>query len=253
MSASDLHAQAPSDAVKAVVFDVFGTLVDWRSSLIREMENFGPPRGLSEDWAKFAEDWRALYQPAMEQIRQGRRPFTILDVLHRENLDTLLQRYAISGLTEADKRHLTRIWHRLDPWPDVVEGLTRLKLRFIIAPMSNGNIGLMTRLAKYGGLPWDAILGAEVSRAYKPMPEAYLGAANALNLAPEHCLMAAAHNDDLIGARAVGLRTAFILRPTEHGPGQTTDLNATSDWDIITSSVNGLADALGCPAHRACA
>jgi 2-haloacid dehalogenase len=169
-------------------------------------------------------EWRKLYQPSMEEVRSGRRAFTILDVLHRESLDKLISRYGIKGLSEADIQHLNRVWHRLDPWPDAVAGLTRLKSRFIIAPCSNGNIALMVNMAKRAGLPWDCILGAETARAYKPMPEAYLASCRQLGLAQAQVLMVAAHNNDLKAAKAQGLATAFVARPTEHGPGQTTDL-----------------------------
>ncbi len=242
-----LHAPGPLDHVEALLFDVFGTVVDWRTSVADEMAQFAAPRGWQADWAQFAQDWRALYQPAMEETRAGRRSFTILDTLHRENLEALLERYQFAGVSETEKNQLTRIWHRLIPWPDVHEGLHRLRSRYIIAPLSNGNIGLMTRLAKHAELPWDAILGAEIAQAYKPLPEAYVRNAAALNLAPEQCMLVAAHNDDLTAARAVGYRTAFVVRPTEYGPTQTKDLKANSDWDVITSSFNGVADALGCP------
>ncbi|MEM9028296.1 MAG: haloacid dehalogenase type II [Pseudomonadota bacterium] len=234
------------DTVKAVLFDVFGTVVDWRTSVTRELRSFGHARGLDADWESFADEWRSLYQPAMEEIRAGRRPFTILDTLHRENLDTLLARHNFPQFTESELEHLVTIWHRLEPWPDVIEGLYRLKRRYIIATLSNGNIGLMVRMARHSGLPWDTILGAEVTKAYKPTQQAYLGCAQALNLKPDACMLVAAHNDDLRAAQNVGFRTAFVLRPTEHGPAQTKDKHATAPWDIVTDSLNGVADALGC-------
>ena len=169
-------------------------------------------------------EWRKLYQPSMHEVRSGRRAFTILDVLHRESLEKLISRYRIKGLSDTDVEHMNRAWHRLDPWPDVVEGLKRLKSKFIIAPCSNGNIALMVNLAKRAGLPWDCILGAETARAYKPMPEAYLASCRQLGLAPASVMMVAAHNNDLTAAKAQGLATAFVARPTEHGPGQSTDL-----------------------------
>jgi 2-haloacid dehalogenase len=192
-------------------------------------------------------EWRKLYQPSMEEVRSGRRAFTILDVLHRESLDKLISRYGIKGLSEADIQHLNRVWHRLDPWPDAVAGLTRLKSRFIIAPCSNGNIALMVNMAKRAGLPWDCILGAETARAYKPMPEAYLASCRQLGLAPSSVMMVAAHNNDLKAAKAQGLATAFVPRPTEHGPGQTTDLAPDSNYvDIAATDFVDLAKKLGC-------
>jgi len=237
----------PKDNVKALLFDVFGTVVDWRGSLIRELSSFGAARGLTVDWARFADDWRGLYQPSMEEVRSGRRPWTILDVLHRESLQKLLERNLITGLGNHEIDHLVTIWHRLAPWPDVVEGLLRLKRRFIIGTLSNGNIGLLTRMAKNAGLPWDVILGAESARAYKPLPEAYRRNCEVLNLQPAEVMLVAAHNDDLAAAAAVGLRTAFVLRPHEHGGGQRLDLKADRAWDIVTDSFGGVADAMGCP------
>ena len=196
---------------------------------------------------RFADEWRQLYQPSMEEVRSGRRPWTILDVLHRESLARLIGRYAIAGLSDAEIDHMNRAWHRLDPWPDVVEGLTRLKKTMIIAPCSNGNIALMVNMAKRAGLPWDCILGAETARAYKPMPEAYLAACRHLGLAPAQVMMVAAHNGDLKAAKAQGLATGFVPRPTEHGPGQKTDLAADqSVVDIAATSFVDLAAKLGC-------
>jgi 2-haloacid dehalogenase len=235
-----------SHAVHALLFDVFGTVVDWRASLIDDLSAFAAGRGLTVDWATFADDWRALYQPAMEEVRTGRRPWTILDVLHRESLDKLIAKYAIGGLSEADKDHINKVWHRLRPWPDAVEGLTRLKSRYIIGTLSNGNIGLLTRMAKSARLPWDVVLGAEAARAYKPQPQAYLGNAELLNLQPEQVMLVAAHNGDLAAAASVGLRTAFVPRPSEWGVGQTVDLEAKRQWDVIADSFVSLAKAMGC-------
>ncbi|HEX6267783.1 MAG TPA: haloacid dehalogenase type II [Burkholderiales bacterium] len=213
--------------IRACLFDVFGTVVDWRSSVSRELAGFAAERHLPPiDWVEFTLEWRKLYQPSMEEVRSGRRPWTVLDVLHRESLDALLERYRVQGLSEADIDHLNRAWHRLDPWPDAVEGLTRLKRKRIIAPCSNGNIALMVNMARRAGLPWDCILGAETARAYKPMPEAYLASCRQLGLAPAQVMMVAAHNGDLKAAKAQGLATAFVPRPLEHGPGQSTDLAA---------------------------
>ncbi len=234
------------DNVKALVFDVFGTVVDWRSSLIRELSSFGSGRGIALDWAQFADDWRGLYQPSLEEVRAGRRPWTILDDLHRESLVQLLEKAGVRGLAAHEIGHLNSIWHRLSPWPDVIEGLIRLKQRYIIGTLSNGNIGLLTRLAKTVGLPFDVILGAEPARAYKPQPEAYLRTAGFLNLQPDEVMLVAAHNGDLAAAAAVGLRTAFVVRPTEYGPHQKKDFKAETAWDVITDGFDGLADAMGC-------
>ena len=232
--------------VQALVFDVFGTVVDWRTSISADLAKFCASRGITTDWTKFTDDWRALYQPAMDEVRTGRRAWTILDVLHRESLVALLERYAIKGLSDADIDHLTRAWHRLSPWPDSVAGLARLKRHYIIGPMSNGNIGLLTRMAKHAGLPWDVILGAETARAYKPLPEAYLRNAALLNLEPAQVMLVAAHNGDLAAAQAAGLATGFVARPTEYGPAQTKDLAPSGEWDVVATSFIELADKLGC-------
>jgi 2-haloacid dehalogenase len=235
-----------SDAVHALLFDVFGTVVDWRASLIDDLSAFAAGRGLNVDWAGFADDWRALYQPAMEEVRTGRRAWTVLDVLHRESLDKLIAKYAIAGLSETDKDHINKVWHRLKPWPDAVDGLTRLKSRYIIGTLSNGNVGLLTRMAKFARLPWDVVLGAETARAYKPQPQAYLASAELLNLRPDQVMLVAAHNGDLAAATSVGLRTAFVPRPNEWGAGQKVDLKAEREWDVIADSFVSLAKAMGC-------
>jgi 2-haloacid dehalogenase len=233
--------------IGACLFDVFGTVVDWRTSVSREFAAFASEKSISGiDPVEFAVEWRKLYQPSMEEVRSGRRPFTILDVLHRESLARLIGRYAIKGLSDADVDHLNRAWHRLDPWPDVLAGLARLKSKFIIAPCSNGNIALMVGMAKRAGLPWDCILGAETARAYKPTPEAYLASCRQLGLAPANVLMVAAHNNDLRAAKKNGLCTAFVARPKEHGPGQTTDLEPdASAVDIAARDFVDLAAQLG--------
>lgn len=238
---------AAKDNVKALVFDVFGTVVDWRSSLVRELSAFGNGRGLKVDWVKFADDWRGLYQPSMDEVRAGRRGWTILDDLHRESLKTLLEQNGVRGLEPHEIEHLNTSWHRLDPWPDAVEGLLRLKRRYIIATLSNGNTGLLIRMAKRAGLPWDLILGAETARAYKPMPECYIRNAQVLNLEPSEMMLVAAHNNDLAAAARTGYRTAFVLRRGEHGQRQSTDLAAERAWDVVTDSFIGVADAMGCP------
>jgi 2-haloacid dehalogenase len=233
-------------SVRALTFDVFGTVVDWRGSIAREGAELAAARGLAGvDWSAFASAWRARYQPALEEVRSGRRPWANLDVLHRENLDAVLEEFGVRGLDEAAKDHLNRAWHRLEPWPDAVEGLTRLRRRFVIATLSNGNVALLVNMARAAGLPWDAILGAEVARRYKPQPEAYLVTAELLGLRPDECLMVAAHAGDLVAARTVGFRTAFVSRPTEHGPGQTTDLEPPRDVDVAASDLVDLAAKLG--------
>jgi 2-haloacid dehalogenase len=233
--------------VEALVFDVFGTVVDWRSGVARESARFLARYAPSADPAAFADAWRRLYSPAMEEVRSGRRPFVRLDVLHRENLEAVLPEFGIdrAGVAPSELDALNLAWRRLDPWQDSVPGLTRLKRRFIIAPLSNGNIRLMLDMAKRGGLPWDAILGAEVAQAYKPARQAYLRTAEALMLKPGQVCLVAAHNDDLAAARRCGLRTAFIPRTSEHGPGQTTDLEPQEDWDIVASDLVDLAGQLG--------
>jgi 2-haloacid dehalogenase len=234
--------------IRACLFDVFGTVVDWRTSVSRDLTAFAKEKAIGGvDWLEFAVEWRKLYQPSMDEVRSGRRPFTILDVLHRESLEKLIARYGIKGLSAEDVDHMNRVWHRLDPWPDVVEGLTRMKKNLVIAPCSNGNIALMVNMAKRAGLPWDCILGAETARAYKPMPEAYLASCRQLGLAPAQVLMVAAHNHDLKAAKAQGLGTAFVPRPKEHGPGQTTDLAADPTCvDQPARDFVDLAAKLGC-------
>ena len=234
-------------AIGALTFDVFGTVVDWRTSVIREGQAFGKPRGLSVDWGKFADAWHGLYQPAMEEVRSGRRPWAKLDELHRESLVRLLGDFGIIGVSPAEIDHLNHAWHRLDPWPDAVSGLTRLKQRFTLATLSNGNIALMVDMAKRAGLPWDAILGAEVARAYKPTPEAYLRSAEALGLRPEQCLMVAAHPADLASAARCGLRTAYVPRPLEFGPGRPgSQPEPGQPFDVVAGDFVELAERLGC-------
>lgn len=234
------------DSINAVVFDVFGTVVDWRTSIIREGRALGKLKGHTANWEAFADAWRGKYQPSMEKVRSGERPWTRLDDLHRESLLELIEEFGISGLDDAEIDYFNRAWHRLDPWPDSVEGLTRLKQKYVIATLSNGNIALLLNMAKRAGLPWDAILGAEPARHYKPTPESYLLTAEFLGLPPERVMLCAAHNDDLMAARANGYRTAFVRRPTEYGPGQKKDLQADHDFDVIGESIIEVAEQLAC-------
>jgi 2-haloacid dehalogenase len=235
------------EGIGALTFDVFGTVVDWRSSIIREGRALGERLGLAVDWEAFADDWRGLYHPSMEPVRTGERPWVPLDRLHRESLDTLAHRHGFADRVDAATLDaLNLAWHRLDPWPDSAPGLTRLRRRYPLATLSNGNVALMVDLARHGGLPFDAILGAELARQYKPRPEVYLRTAEALGLAPEACLMVAAHNHDLKAAARLGLRTAYVIRPTQSGPAQTRDLGPEGDYDLVVESLEALADALGC-------
>lgn len=230
--------------VKALVFDVFGSVVDWRGSIARDLEMWGKQNGYDIDWEAFARAWRSLYQPNLEVVRSGAREFTLLDVLHREALEQLLPKFGLDGLTESQKDHINRAWHRLDAWPDSISGLHRLKARFTIAPLSNGNVALLNNMAKYAGLPWDLNLSTEWFKGYKPQPKTYLGAAAVLGLRPDQVMMCAAHNYDLLAARQAGLKTAFWARPSEYGIDQKLDFEATHDWDVIALDLRDLADQL---------
>jgi 2-haloacid dehalogenase len=231
--------------VRALVFDTFGTVVDWRASVIAEVEQLARTKKLSVDAAKFADGWRAGYAPAMNRVRTGALPWTKLDDLHRLILDGLLVQFGMTSLSPAEVDALNRVWHRLRPWPDAVSGLTRLKKRFVIAPLSNGNIALMTNLAKFGGLPWDCILGAELVRHYKPDPEVYQSAPAFLGLRLDEVMMVAAHIPDLRAAKGVGLRTAFVPRPLEQGPQGKPDLRPDDSVDLTATDFNALAATLG--------
>jgi 2-haloacid dehalogenase len=241
------RARAPQVSVNvaALAFDVFGTVVDWRSSIIREGEMLARTKGIEADWAAFADRWRAGYGPAMNRVRTGELPWTRIDDLHRMILDGLLVEFGIRGLTEAEIQHLNRAWHRLTPWPDAVSGLYRLKSRFTIATLSNGNVSLLTNMAKNAGLPWDVILSAEFFGHYKPDPEVYLGAARLLDLPPDRVMMVAAHRGDLAAAREVGLRTALVHRPLEFGPDREVDLAPDARFDYSVMDFHELADRLG--------
>jgi 2-haloacid dehalogenase len=235
------------NGIRALVFDTFGTVVDWRTGIARDAAPFLSAYGSGADPEAFADAWRRRYAPAMEGVRSGRRPFTRLDVLHRENLVTILPDFAIdpAQVPATALDDLNHAWHRLDPWSDSVAGLHRLRARFLIAPLSNGNIILLTNMAKRAGIPWDCILGAEVVQAYKPTPESYLRTADVLAMRPAAIGLVAAHNSDLAAARACGFRTVFVPRPMEHGPGQTTDLRAEADWDVVATDFEDLAAQLG--------
>ena len=230
-------------APKALFFDVFGTVVDWRTSIAREAELILKPLGHAVDWFQFADAWRGEYQPAMEEIRSGKLPFCRLDVLHRHNLERILPRFGISGLTEETMRNLNLAWHRLDAWPDVPPGMAALKRKFWLAPVSNGNISLMVDLARRNTFPWDAILGAETAGDYKPKPRVYLAACAAFDLPPGECMMVAAHTNDLLAAAQCGLRTGHVARPNEHGPG-TGEAAPKAPVDVAASSLEDLAARL---------
>jgi 2-haloacid dehalogenase len=234
-----------SAAVKALVFDTFGTVVDWRTSVTQEVEQLAKKKGFKVDGAKFADTWRAGYGPSMNRVRSGELPWTKLDALHRMILDKILVDFGMTGLSEDEIKSLNHVWHRLRPWPDSVSGLTRLKKRFVIAPLSNGNISLMTDLAKHGGLPWDCILGAELARHYKPDPEVYQSAADFLDLKVGEVMMVAAHLGDLRAAKKVGLQTAFVPRPLEFGPGGKPDTQPDSTVDVTATDFNDLARQMG--------
>ena len=230
--------------LKAILFDVFGTVVDWRSSVAREVE--AVPQLNQVDGELFADRWRSKYQPAMERIRSGNRPWVKLDDLHYENLNEVLVDFGVDALDETIKQHLNQAWHRLSPWADSVEGLRRLKTVYIIATLSNGNVALIVNMARNAGLPWDMVLGAEVVGHYKPQPESYFKSAAMLGLEPGQCMLVAAHNSDLIAAAKCGYKTAFVPRPTEHGPKQTADLEPTAQYTIIARDFIDLAAQLGC-------
>jgi 2-haloacid dehalogenase len=232
-------------AVRALVFDVFGTVVDWRGSVIREGEALGRARGVAVDWPRFADQWRREgYVDAIARIRRGEEPWTDADALHRRKLDDLLPAYGLGGLSETEVADFSRAWHRLDPWPDSVRGLSRLKLKFVISPLSNGTFALLTNMAKRAGLPWDCVLSADLFGAYKPDPATYLGAARLLAIAPSELMMVAAHAGDLRAAREHGLRTAFVARPDEWGPGGRAD-TPPDGVDLAVASFVDLAERLG--------
>ena len=234
-----------SSQIKALVFDVFGTVVDWRSSVARHAENFGQANGVTADWVDFAESWRAKYHPFMDKVRSGELPWAALDTLHRMGLEELLNDFDITGISEEAKADLNLAWHRLDAWPDSPPGLARLKSKFILATMSNGNIALMVDMAKYANLPWDAILGAELAHAYKPDAKTYLTGVELLHLIPEQVMMVAAHQDDLFAAAKQGLKTAFVKRPLELGVNGKVDTTPDPSFDFVCNDFHDLATQLG--------
>ncbi|MDO8289985.1 MAG: haloacid dehalogenase type II [Parvibaculum sp.] len=230
---------------RAIIFDTFGSVVDWRTSLIDDLTAFGKSRGINADWTALVDAWRAAYVPSMQRVEKGELPWQTLDELHRTSLNNIVADMGITGLTEADLTHINLGWHRLKPWKDSVAGLTRLKSKYIIAPLSNGTVALLTNMAKGAGLPWDMIFGSDLFHHFKPAPETYLGAARLLGLPPSDVMMAAAHNYDLKIAGSLGLMTAFFARPTEYGPEQKYDLEPRGEWDFIARDIEDLASQLG--------
>ncbi len=230
---------------KALAFDTFGTVVDWRSSITRELEEFGRAHNVQQDWAAFADDWRAGYAPAMDRVRSGELPWTRIDDLHRTILEDLLAAAGITSISDEDVDHLNRAWHRLDPWPDSVPGLTRLKERFVITTLSNGNMSLLTNMAKRAGLPWDCVISAELFHHYKPDAEAYLGCADLLGVRPAELMLVAAHPSDLRAARAEGLMTGYVARPLEYGPDRPPRRLEDGEFDVTATDFLDLAEQLG--------
>lgn len=230
--------------IKALTFDVFGTVVDYRGTIIAEGEQLNRDKGLNVDWATFADAWQGRYRPSMDRVMSGELPWLNLDALHRQALDELLDTFQATGFTEEEKVQLNQVWHRLQPWPDAIAGLTRLRQHFILATLSNGNMALLVDMAKHSGLPWDCILSAELSRAYKPAPQTYQMAVDLLGLRPEQVMMVAAHHSDLHAARAVGLKTAFVRRPLEYGPDGKPDLDFNPLFDINATDFIDLANQL---------
>ncbi len=245
--AKDWDKRMSLENVKVLLCDTFGTIVDWRGSVARMGERVAYEKGIEGvDWDAFARAWRAGYQPGMARVRSGERTWTGIDDIHRERLDEILSQFGIEDrFSEAEKVDMSLFWHRLDPWPDSVPGLLRLKRSFLISPLSNGSLILLSAMAKRAGIPWDFVFSSDIFKAFKPDPAVYLGAIELLGLEPAQVMMVAAHNDDLEAARSHGMRTAYINRPYEYGPDQTKDFDATSDWDVITDGIDGVADAMG--------
>ncbi|MEM7274144.1 MAG: haloacid dehalogenase type II [Actinomycetota bacterium] len=243
-------AADPLDEVRVLLFDVFGTLVDWRSTVIAELQTTGDRLGLTTDWEDLADRWRGRYQPSMAEVREGRRPYLSLDVLHRESLVAILAEVGLDPLPDDEIDRLNRVWHRLQPWPDTPPGFARLAERAELAAMSNADVVMVRAIADHAGIAWHHVFGAEPARMFKPRPEVFLHALSALGLDPDRVMMVAAHNRDLEVTADLGLRTAFVVRPTEYGPTQTTDLTPTGPWDVVCDDLVQLADRLGAaPAH----
>ena len=230
--------------IKALAFDVFGTVVDYRTTIVAEGGRLGEAKGMEVDWAAFADAWRGRYRPSMDRVMRGELPWTNLDALHRAALDELVEEFGVWGLSEDEKEHLNRVWHRLQPWGDAVPGLARLKTRFVLATLSNGNVRLLVDMAKNAGLPWDLVFSAELARAYKPDPSVYRMLQDLLMLRPNEIMMVAAHQDDLRAAQHLGFRTAFVMRPLEHGPRAVPDLSADPSFDRVATDLVDLARQL---------
>jgi 2-haloacid dehalogenase len=243
MKATDTRLDPAS--LRALAFDVFGTVVDWRGSIIREASELGRAKRIEADWERFADAWRSGYGPAMDRVRRGELAWTNIDTLHRMILDRLLIEFKIDGLSETEKQHLNRAWHRLEPWPDTVRGLSRLRGKFIIATLSNGNVALLVNMAKHARLPWDGILSAELIKRYKPDLEVYQMSCDLLGLLPEQVMMVAAHKGDLRASQKIGMRTAFVQRPLEFGKGRTVDIAADPSFDITAADFEDLSAKLG--------
>ena len=238
-------SQGNAASVEVLLFDVFGTVVDWRTSLPKWLERFGQERNLKADWVNLVDDWRAAYQPSLARVRDGERPYVTLDTLHRESLDSLLPRHALSSLAESDRCEMARAWRWLDPWPDTVAGLRRLQRKYVIGTLSNGGVGLLTDLAKFSGTPWDVVLSADLFQHYKPDAAVYRGAAEFMARPPRALMLVAAHNYDLEAARSHGWRTGFVARPAEYGPRKKSDTAAPGQWDYVTASLEELAEKMG--------
>jgi 2-haloacid dehalogenase len=232
--------------IRALTFDTYGTVVDWRTSVLRDLEALGERKSLTVDWVRFLDDWKAAYRPAMDKVNRGESPWTNVDAIYRLRLRELLIAYEISSLATEEVEALARVWWRLHPWSDAVPGLRRLKRKYIISPLSNASFIGMVELARSADLPWDCVITAENARYYKPRPEVYRTAIDLLGLTPGEVMMVAAHNYDLAAARGEGMATAFVPRPLEYGVGQTTDLKPESAWDVIAEDLEDLATRLGC-------
>lgn len=231
--------------VKALAFDVFGTVVDWRGSIAREAALVAAEHDVPGDWEQLADAWRAGYAPAMDRVRRGDLPWMNIDTLHRLILDSIVDRFGLGRLDDAERDHLNRAWHRLDPWPDAVAGLLQLKRRFVITTLSNGNFALLTNMAKHAGLPWDCIVSAELFGHYKPDPEVYRGAAKLLDVATAELMLVACHPSDLRAAKAQGCRTGYVIRPLEHGASSAAYEYRKEEFDVVAADFLDLAASLG--------